>query len=112
MHLDVKPRNFCIAYSPSAPAHRATGLQQVYIIDLEGTRAIPEAGAECQDDDFFGTVDYAGTGALLRKAVGPCDDLESLCYRCAYTCASTWLTSSKRASNTVAASIVSCMFLD
>ena len=94
VHLDVKPRNFCTTYSPSAPAHRATGLQQVYIIDLEGTRAVPEAGAECQDDDFFGTVDYAGTGALLRKAVGPCDDLESLCYRCGlYNCLNmaTWL---------------------
>lgn len=82
VHLDVKPRNFCAAYLPAVPPHQATGLQQVYIIDLEGTRAVPEAGTTSQDDDFFGTVDYAGTTALLRKAVGPCDDLESLCYRC------------------------------
>ena len=95
VHLDIKPRNFCTAYLPAAAPHQATGQQQVYIIDLEGTRAVPEEGTECQDDDFFGTVDYAGTNALLRKAVGPCDDLESLCYRCGQGTVSIWLSCSE-----------------
>ncbi len=92
----MKPRNFCIAYLPDKrslqPAVQQQQRQQqhqqqrIYIIDLEGTQAIPDAAQAGWDAQFFGTADYSGANALLSCTAGPCDDLESLCYRHALPC--------------------------
>ena len=87
VHLDIKPRNFCTAHSP---AHEAAGSWQqqlqIYIIDFEGSKGIPDKQQAGWEAEFFGTADYAGSTALLQCTAGPCDDVESLCYRCIRFC--------------------------
>ena len=84
----MKPRNFCAAHSPVSKAAGSWQQRlQVYVIDLEGSTGIPDEEQAGWEDEFFGTVDYAGSTALLQCMAGPSDDMESLCYRCMRTCA-------------------------
>ncbi len=66
IHNDLKPQNMMIKY----------GQNQVYLIDFGLTTSITELSRY----KFRGTPFFASNNALMKKASGPKDDLESLIY--------------------------------
>lgn len=80
VHMDIKPRNFCIDYQSSSNDDL-----RIYVIDLGGSREIPMSEEnEPPDDLFFGSVNWAGSAFILQELAGPKDDIESLGYRCGF----------------------------